>query len=70
MLRMKGGYYPSAMGAILRSGPVFIASAITTALKLIHRNDERLKARKARGATFKTTHRRKPSTRKVKRTSK
>ena len=41
-----------------------------TALKLIQRDKERLKARKARGATFKATHRRKPTTRKVKRTSK
>jgi len=70
MLRMKGGYYPSVMGNILRSGPMLISSALMTALKLIQRDKERLKARKARGATFKATHRRKHTTRKVKRTSK
>ena len=46
---MRGGFYPTAMGAILRSGPIFISSAIATALKLIHRDNDRAKARKAGG---------------------
>jgi hypothetical protein len=58
---MRGGYYPSAMGSILRTGPLFISSAIMTALKLLYRSNERLESRKR-------SLRRKHGTRKVKRT--
>jgi hypothetical protein len=58
---MRGGYYPTVMGSILRSGPVFISSAILAALKLIKGSKERLQSRKASAG-------RKYSTRKAKRT--
>ena len=58
---MRGGYYPTAMGSILRSGPIFISSAIMAALKLIKGSKKRLNSRKAIIS-------RKYGTRKVKRT--
>jgi hypothetical protein len=58
---MRGGYYPTAMGSILRSGPVFLSTAIQAALKLIKGSKQRLQSRKAgRGRGY--------GTRKVKRT--
>lgn len=65
---MRGGFYPTAMGSILRSGPAFITSAIVTALKLINGNKERMNSRSrshSRG-TLGRAH----GTRKVKRTRK
>uniref|UniRef100_A0A6C0JXD1 Uncharacterized protein n=1 Tax=viral metagenome TaxID=1070528 RepID=A0A6C0JXD1_9ZZZZ len=57
---MRGGYYPAAMGSILRSGPVFVSSAIFAALRLINGSKERMKSRKTGGRGH--------GTRKVKRT--
>ena len=41
----KGGFYPTAMGSILRSGPAFVTSAIITAFKLIRGDKERMGSR-------------------------
>lgn len=57
---MRGGYYPGAMGSILKTGPLFITSAIITAFKLLYRSKGRLESRKRSLS-------RKHSTRKTKR---
>jgi hypothetical protein len=62
---MRGGYYPTAMGSILRSGPTFITSAVLTAIKLIQGSKERLQSRKRRLSRALS---RKHTTYKVKRT--
>jgi len=51
---MRGGYYPTAMGSILRSGPTFITSAVITAIKLIQGSKERLQSRKRRSRKYTT----------------
>jgi hypothetical protein len=61
---MRGGFYPAAMGSILRSGPAFVTSAMITALKLIHGDKERMKSR------TRTRLGRARTTRKVKRSKK
>jgi len=61
---MRGGFYPTAMGSILRSGPSFITSAMITAFKLIRGDKERMASR------ARTRNSRAHSTRKVKRTRK
>ena len=63
---MRGGFYPAAMGSILRSGPAFVTSAMITALKLIHGDKERMKSR----TRTRTRLGRARTTRKVKRTKK
>jgi hypothetical protein len=71
---MRGGFYPTAMGAILRNGPIFISSAVVTALKLIRGDKDRMKSRKiGKGRTplgARGTLGRGHTTRKVKRTKK
>ena len=71
LLSMRGGFYPTAMGAILRNGPIFISSAVITALKLIGRDGDRAKVRKKLGFhRTRTARGRASTTRKVKRTKK
>lgn len=60
-LRYSGGFYPSAMGSILTSGPFFATAAFFQGRRLISNNTERMRARakgKSRGS----------ATRKAKRT--
>jgi hypothetical protein len=61
---MRGGFYPTAMGSILRSGPAFVTSAIITAFKLIRGDKERMGSRARRSLS------RAHNTRKVKRSKK
>ena len=50
----KGGFYPSIMGTILKSGPMFIVSAFLQAKKLIQNNKTRLASRKTTRKTKRT----------------
>lgn len=61
---MRGGFYPTAMGSILRSGPAFVTSAIVTAFKLIRGDKERMASRS------RVRNSRAHRTRKVKRSNK
>ena len=52
--KQKGGFYPSVMAPILKSGPMFFTAAILQAKRLIQNSAKRLSSRKATRKTKRT----------------
>ena len=49
----RGGFFPSAMGSILQSGPLFMTASVIQGRRLLQNEKERMASRKKRGATKK-----------------
>lgn len=54
--RMYGGFYPSVMGSLLKSGPIFLGAAFFQGKRLLNNNASRMKSR--RRAYKSRTHKR------------
>jgi len=53
--KQRGGFYPSVMGTILKSGPIFLSLAGFQARKLLANDKSRISSRKrSRNGTRKT----------------
>lgn len=51
---LRGGFYPSVMGGMLKTGPYFMTAAMVQGVRLVGNNKTRMAKRRSRGSRRRT----------------